>query len=327
MHPALALIHRNAWATERLLNWCQWQPATAAPAGSDVYGTIEASFNHLLAAETRYLRLLTGEMPEDPVSEIPPRTLAELREPGRQLAQRWRDVLETERDIDQARTHDRAGAKVEMPDWVPLVQGVHHGDDHRAQIGTLLGREGKLTPDLDGWFFGFVPSSMGTPPNWAGTMLRRSAGHHLWATAALLEHCRSLSDDQLALSTPGTYGSILDTLHHLVSADGGYLSRLERRGPAQPFESHSLSAVQEHWQRQHEGWLGYLGSEPDHEGTVEFSDGWYPAWIPMLQAIHHGNEHRTHIGTVMLGNAIEAPELDVWAYAAAEGVLREEPAG
>jgi uncharacterized damage-inducible protein DinB len=326
MHPTLALFQRNVWATERLLNWCRWQPATST-ADSDVYGGVEANFNHILGAETRYLHLLTGELSADPVSEKTPRSLAELREAGGELAQRWMALLETERDVDELRIHARGGGKEEMPDWVPLVQAVHHGDDHRAQIGTLLGRAGVMTPDLDGWFFGFEPSSTGTPPRWADSMLKRSAGHHLWATRRLLEHCRSLSDDQVALSSAGTYGSILETLHHLVSSDRGYLSRLNRGGLKQPLEIGSLSALQGHWDRQSEGWLTYLDSEPDYEGTVECSDGWYPAWILVLQSIHHGNEHRTHVGTVLLGNSIEAPEIDVWSYGDAEGVLRWEPTG
>jgi uncharacterized damage-inducible protein DinB len=322
MHPTLALIHRNVWATERLMNWCQWQPAAATAGGEDVYGGIDATFNHILSAETLYLQLLTGEVPDNPVSEKTPRSLAELREPARQLAQRWRSLLDAERDIEAIRMHDRGDHREEMPDWMLLVQAVHHGDDHRAQIGTLLGRVGVTTPELDGWFYGFEPSSVGTAPSWAETMLRHSAGHHLWATKRLLEHCQSLSNDQLALSSPGTYGSILATLNHLVSADRGYLSRLNRHGRPDPLET-GLSALLELWDRQREGWLQYLDSQPDHEATVECSDGWYPAWILMLQAIHHGNDHRTHVGTVMLGHSIEMPELDVWSYAFDEGVLRE----
>src|SRR5438132_11563278 len=167
MHPTLALFHRNAWATERLLNWCQWQPATARPAGPDVYGGIEATFNHIMAAETRYLHLLTGGWPADPVKEKSPRALAELREPGRRLAQNWLEVLDTERDLEEIRVHKRERGDEEMPDWLPLVQAVHHSDDHRAQIGTLLGRAGVITPDLDGWFYGFNPWTAGTSPTWA----------------------------------------------------------------------------------------------------------------------------------------------------------------
>jgi hypothetical protein len=50
--------------------------------------------------------------------------------------------------------------------------------------------------------------------------------------------------------------------------------------------------------------------------------GQSPAWVIVLQAIHHGNDHRTHIGTVLLHNQLEAPEIDVWSCAWAEGALR-----
>src|SRR5919198_3359399 len=116
MHPVVGLMHRNAWATERLLNWCLWQPPGAAPSG-DVYGDIEANFNHILAAETRYLSVLTGERPEDPVDDRAPRPLTELREPGRELYRRWRAVYESERDIEELRVHKRRNSKQEMPDW------------------------------------------------------------------------------------------------------------------------------------------------------------------------------------------------------------------
>ena len=46
------------------------------------------------------------------------------------------------------------------------------------------------------------------------------------------------------------------------------------------------------------------------------------AWVVVLQAIHHGNDHRTHAGTVLLNQQLEAPEIDVWSYAWAEGKLR-----
>jgi uncharacterized damage-inducible protein DinB len=323
VHPTLALFHRNVWATERLLNWCQWQPAAETASGEDVYGGIEATFNHILSAETLYVQLLTGEVPDDRVSETKPRPLAKLPEPARQLAQRLHALLEADRDIEVVRLHDRGDHKEEMPDWMLLVQAVHHGDDHRAQIGTLLGRAGVIAPELDGWFFGFEPSSVGMPPPWAETMLERCVDYHFWATRRLLDQCRSLSDDQLALSSPGTYGSILETLNHLVSADRGYLSRLSRAGRPQRLESESLSALQGQSDRQQEGWLRCLDTQPDWEATVECSDGWYPAWILMLQAIHHGNDHRTHVGTVLMSHKLELPDIDVWAYAWAGGSFRE----
>jgi uncharacterized damage-inducible protein DinB len=73
VHPILALLRRNAWATDKLLEFCQGRPESAAPAEGDVYGGIEPMFNHIVSAETGYLRLLTGELPADRVRESEPR--------------------------------------------------------------------------------------------------------------------------------------------------------------------------------------------------------------------------------------------------------------
>ena len=40
--------------------------------------------------------------------------------------------------------------------------------------------------------------------------------HHLWANLRLLERCVELSDEQLATTAVGTYGSIRDTLEHIA---------------------------------------------------------------------------------------------------------------
>jgi hypothetical protein len=37
----------------------------------------------------------------------------------------------------------------------------------------------------------------------------------------------------------------------------------------------------------------------------------------LLQAIHHGNDHRTHICTVLSVLGLEPPDIDGWSYWAA----------
>ena len=46
----------------------------------------------------------------------------------------------------------------------------------------------------------------------------------MWATERLLDACTALTPEQLNTPAPGTYGSILATLRHLVEADSWYLS-------------------------------------------------------------------------------------------------------
>jgi uncharacterized damage-inducible protein DinB len=324
MHPVLTLFRRNAWATERLLEFCQGRPEAEAPAEGDVYGGIEPMFNHIVSAETGYLRLLTGELPEDRVTESQPRSLADLREPARWLAERWAAALDGEReDIELVLPYQRGDDAEVMPDWLPLVQCVHHGDDHRTQVATLLSRHGVEPPSLDAWDFDRQFSGNGMVREWWATLLARCVGHHLWATERLLEHCRALSPEQLALSAPGTYGSIVDTLDHLLSADRSYLTRLQGGRATPDLEAGGPGPLLEHLALQREGWFSYLDSSPDFDAKVARRDsGESPAWVIVLQAIHHGNDHRTHAGTVLLHHQLEAPEIDVWSYAWAEGALR-----
>lgn len=52
--------------------------------------------------------------------------------------------------------------------------------------------------------------------------------HKTWATLRLIEYCQSLADEHLDATIPGTYGTIRETLRHLVGAEESYLSTLTR---------------------------------------------------------------------------------------------------
>lgn len=319
-----ALFHRNAWATDRLLEICEGSPAAAAPADGDVYGSIDELFNHIVRSEAGYLRLVTGTIPKDRVLASEPRPVADLRQPARTLLAHWLETLQTERDPEAVLPFQRGDDPELMPDWLPLVQTVHHGDDHRTQVATLLSRHGIEPPDLDGWAFGEAApqTAEDEPRHWWAALLRRFFGHHLWATQQLLEHCRPLSPEQLALSAPGTYGSIIDTLDHLVSADRSYLSGLTGGGRTPPIDAREPGPLIEHLARQGQRWFAYLDSDPDFEVMIERRTGPQPAWVVVLQAIHHGNDHRTHAGTVLLRHELPPGDIDVWGYGLAEGKLQ-----
>src|SRR5437660_8299974 len=49
-------------------------------------------------------------------------------------------------------------------------------------------------------------------------------GHNLWANLRLLVRCAALSGEQLAATILGGYGSIRDTLQHIVTAEQLYFS-------------------------------------------------------------------------------------------------------
>ena len=55
--------------------------------------------------------------------------------------------------------------------------------------------------------------------------------HNRWANERLLERCAGLSDEQLDATLLGTFGSIRDTLQHIVTAERSYLSRISTGQP------------------------------------------------------------------------------------------------
>ena len=52
-----------------------------------------------------------------------------------------------------------------------------------------------------------------------GSMLAHAFGHHTWANLSVLDVCSALPEERLTTPVPAIYGSILDTLRHIVGAD------------------------------------------------------------------------------------------------------------
>jgi uncharacterized damage-inducible protein DinB len=162
------------------------------------------------------------------------------------------------------------------------------------------------------------------------SLLADAFGHHSWATLQLLDVCLPLTDEQLATNVPGTYGSILDTMRHLVSADrsylfvcsGGALPEIEEDG----MDIAQLRAAME---PAGDAWAALLATNPDPEVSVtrHRDDGTRshaPMGVRLAQVVHHGTDHRSQIATALTSLGITPPEMDVWDYARAEGRLSED---
>jgi uncharacterized damage-inducible protein DinB len=163
-------------------------------------------------------------------------------------------------------------------------------------------------------------------------MIREALGHHAWATGRLLEVCANLSEEQLNQPIPATYGSILDTLRHLVDADNWYLQGLSggELGRDEVDErSLSLGDVRDLARANADAWNALLsmgiGDDPDVDIVTERHDGSVrhaTAGIRSAQAIHHGTDHRSQVCTALSVLGTEPPEIDVWAYGEAVGTVR-----
>src|SRR5215204_3824806 len=61
--------------------------------------------------------------------------------------------------------------------------------------------------------------------------------HNVWANLKLLDFCEHLSDVQLDATAIGCFGSIRDTLQHIIGAEVSYVQRVNGKLPAAPASS------------------------------------------------------------------------------------------
>ncbi len=165
-----------------------------------------------------------------------------------------------------------------------------------------------------------------------GSLLSDAFAHHVWATLRLLDTCLSLTAEQLETSVPGTYGSILETMRHLVGGDASYLfvvtggrvREIDEDGMHLP----ELRAVME---ANAGAWSSVLAQDLNPDSVVvryrdDGSQSHAPMGIRLVQALHHGTDHRSQVCTALTTIGVEPPAIDVWEFARHDGRLVEVPA-
>jgi uncharacterized damage-inducible protein DinB len=159
------------------------------------------------------------------------------------------------------------------------------------------------------------------------TILVELFRHNLWANLRLLDLCGGLTDEQLALSAPGTYGKVSDTLLHLCGAEERYLMRFDAVSPdsalqrGQPFPG--VADLRRHAQRSGEAFVRIAENDPSGQilrGTWQEQPYAIDAAVFLIQAIDHATEHRSHVVGILTQNGVDVPSLDGWTYGEAMGL-------
>ncbi len=162
-------------------------------------------------------------------------------------------------------------------------------------------------------------------------LLADAFGHHVWATLRLLDACLPLSPEQLDTTVPGTYGSILATMRHLVGGDSSYLFVLTGGRIAEIDEDGmDLPALRAAMDGNGPAWASLIAGDLDPDSVVvrhrdDGTDSHAPLGIRLAQALHHGTDHRSQICTALTTLGVEPPAIDVWDFAEQDGRLVEVP--
>jgi uncharacterized damage-inducible protein DinB len=313
MHPVRALVDHEAWANEELLRRCAGlSPEVLEREAPGTRGTIPRTMTHVVGTGQFLLALLTGQRDADAILAGEQRDAGALQTLARDNVARWRSWLDGSPDLDAPLGPEMHG----VARWVLVAQYLHHGDTHRAHVGTVLGAAGIEPPWVDGWAFeAHHPNAVGAAGRWGDALLLHIFGHTGWAMREALEHCLGLGETALGATAAGTYGTLHETLTHLIDAHAGYVAQLlgaedvELKGAAEP------EVLREFAEQGRSRWHAYLEAGPDH-GQIVPNWGRRPvaAWVLTLQAVHHANDHLAHVGTILGANGLSVPDVDVWAY-------------
>jgi len=125
--------------------------------------------------------------------------------------------------------------------------------------------------------------------------MARMYQHHAWSNLVLIDFLSRLSDEQLTLTVPGTYGDSLCTIRHIVVA---YVD-----GPVDDYS--------------------FVDFDEEQQASFELTRS-----MLLCQIIHHATEHRSQIRTTLSAHGITPPEISTWAWrkcADGQAVLNSTP--
>jgi uncharacterized damage-inducible protein DinB len=163
-------------------------------------------------------------------------------------------------------------------------------------------------------------------------VLERLFTHNHWANLEIIKICSALSDEQLdAEPKSAMYGSIRQTLLHLVTSQQGYLRLLtwsveERR---QTPNKVAFDQLQESAMLSGEALRGMAREWSSQSPTTQLQtmDGFrVEPWVVMVQVINHATEHREQVKSMLTALGVTPPEIDGWSYAEFTGASIPPPA-
>src|SRR5215471_20567619 len=137
--------------------------------------------------------------------------------------------------------------------------------------------------------------------------------HNAWATRRLLEFCRDLDPSLLDTAAPGTFGSVKETLAHVVGWEEVLAGAVEGSpAPSPPPAFTSVDDLLERARWLAERWERGLDPEPHPERLVPMEAGGQRRLVRvgtvLAQVVHHGNHHRSQVCTVLSTISIAPPD-------------------
>jgi uncharacterized damage-inducible protein DinB len=148
----LDAFRHNSWANKELLAACRGLPSEslALPAVGS-FGSIIATFNHIVNSDAGYVRRFSSSIPTWWVKRENSADLDQLHARIEETARLWEEVLAAPLNAEQVLILDEGAYEVHA--GVIIAQALHHGNAHREQICAILTGLGVEPPDIQVWAY------------------------------------------------------------------------------------------------------------------------------------------------------------------------------
>jgi len=137
------------------------------------------------------------------------------------------------------------------------------------------------------------------------TLYRFSA----WATVRILDHAARLHADELAKPSGASFGTVRETLVHIMAAQLIWLSRWQGTSPTSLLDAREfpdVASIRTRWSRLEADTQRFVAGVTDAElaKVVEYrntrGERWaYPLWQQLVHQVNHATQHRGEVAAAL----------------------------
>ena len=137
------------------------------------------------------------------------------------------------------------------------------------------------------------------------TLYRFSA----WATARILDHAARLRADELAKPSGASFGTVRETLVHIMAAQLIWLSRWQGTSPTSLLDAREfpdVASIRARWRGIEADTQRFVAgvTDADLAKVVEYrntrGERWaYPLWQQLVHQVNHATQHRGEVAAAL----------------------------
>ncbi len=143
--------------------------------------------------------------------------------------------------------------------------------------------------------------------------------YNAWANAQVFAVCRDVDQGRLEEQAPGTFGTLAETLKHMVGVETVYVQMLQNeplgaKGSQDEFLAHDLAWFAETAAQVGRKYIELLANASDAFYDEPLHVPWFDFPLTkhdgLLQVLSHSAQHRAQVFSVLGQWGVEVPDLD-----------------